>query len=179
MNRYVVYVLLVASVIVTACAPESVFPVVATEPAVQYSVIVTVNDVRIFSQDVEGEVEFVFYLNLSYVDFVAICRGGDENCIDQVDKAWQGNWPSTLETIGPFLYRDGGEENVEVTIKSWPGDGECDSQHDDTGVIAYQCSPGGIVRHVIEYDASRHTEIEADKTVVHVDLPYMRVKLTP
>lgn len=156
---------------------------VPSTPAPQipsYNVMVTVNDVRVYSQKIEGEeVEFLFILNFSYYD-VAVCHGGDR-CVSQVDTALDGHWPETLGYLGSFLYRDGRWDKVNVVVKSWWSsawsDGEC--VRTDTELVEYECAPGALLKHTIEYDGSRHTKEEDGKTVAYINQPYLSVKLQP
>lgn len=155
--------------------------VAAATPQTSYKVMVTVNDVRVFSQKIEGEeVEFLFILNLSYYD-VAVCHEGDR-CVSQVDTALDGYWPETLDYLGPFPYRDGRWDKVNVVVKSWWSDawydnGEC--VRTDTDIVEYKCVPGALLKYTIDYDASRHSWEEGGKTVVSINQPYLSVTVKP
>lgn len=149
-------------------------------PQTSYKVMVTVNDVRVYSQRIEGEeVEFLFILNFSYYD-VAVCHGGDR-CVNQVDTALNGYWPETLDYLGSFLYKDERWDKVNVVVKSWWSDSWSDGEciRTDTELVEYRCTPGALLKYTIDYDASRHTKEEGGKIVSYINRPYLSVKLAP
>lgn len=160
------------SIVATAYPPATM----ATEEPSRYKVMVTVNDVRVYSGRFEEEIEFLFILNLSYYD-IAVCPGGGP-CAEQYEAALDGYWPSTLDYLGPFPY----EDVVEVWVKSWWTENEFvqgDCTMADTGLVEYRCTPGTLVKYTINYDATRHTKEEDGRTVAYINLPYLSVRIQP